>query len=64
MLTPLSLSDLYYIITTVFKASPRRRLGVRAVVQRLGAPYRFKNHDYNFTRIKMQLLITPCYSRT
>jgi hypothetical protein len=30
---------------------PRRlvrlpRLGVQAVVQRLGPPYRFKNHDY------------------
>jgi hypothetical protein len=48
-------------IITVLKASPRRpgggltprrlarlpRLGVQAVVQRLGPPYRFKNHDYH-----------------
>jgi hypothetical protein len=49
-------SSIYY---PVLKASPRRpgggptprrlvrlpRLGVQAVIQRLGSPYRFKNHD-------------------
>jgi hypothetical protein len=64
-------------ICSVLKASPRRpgggltprrRLGVQAVVQRLGPPYRFKNHGHmclgvygSWSQIKQGSLLIGCF---
>jgi hypothetical protein len=57
------------LLISVLKASPRRpgggltprrlpRLGVQAVLQRLGPPYHFKNHALNMPLFTLLLLST------